>query len=147
VPKFRANVGLAVVNREGRVLLLRRADHPDAWQMPQGGIEGGEAPADAAWRELAEETGLGPGDVELSLVMDHWLGYELPEPMRSKKTGRGQVQLWHVFRLGGPDAGVTPGHEFTAFRWADWDDAVAGAIAFRQPIYRQVRAFISASGA
>ena len=145
MPKFRANVGLAVLDREGRVLLLRRADHPDAWQMAQGGIKGGEAPADAAWRELAEETGLGPGEVELELVMDHWLGYELPEAMRSKKTGRGQVQLWHVFRLGDQDAAVAPGHEFTAFRWADWDDAVTGAVAFRQPIYRQVRAFVAAA--
>ncbi len=144
--KFRANVGLAVTNPGGEVLLLRRADHPDAWQMPQGGIEHGEEPSAAAWRELAEETGLGPGDVELRRVMDVWLGYELPEPLRTKKTGRGQVQLWHHFGLTGPAARVAPGHEFTAARWADWDEAIAQVVAFRRAIYRQVRDFVRATG-
>jgi putative (di)nucleoside polyphosphate hydrolase len=133
VTTFRANVGLVVLNPEGRVLLLRRADHPDAWQMPQGGIEQGE---------LAEETGLRAADVELRQVMDYWLGYELPEPMRSAKTGLGQVQLWHVFRLTDPQATVTPGMEFIDYRWADWDDAITHAVWFRQPIYRQVRDFV-----
>jgi putative (di)nucleoside polyphosphate hydrolase len=142
VTTFRANVGLAVLNPEGKVLLLRRADHPDAWQMPQGGIEQGESATAAAWRELAEETGLQPADAELRQVMDHWLGYELPEPMRSAKTGLGQVQLWHVFRLTGPQATVTPGTEFTDYRWADWEEAITNAVWFRQPIYRQVRDFV-----
>jgi putative (di)nucleoside polyphosphate hydrolase len=144
--RFRANVGLAVLDAAGRVLLLRRADHPEAWQLPQGGLEPGETPAAAAWRELAEETGLSKADVELETVMDHWLGYELPEQMRSGKTGRGQVQLWHVFRLTRPDATVTPGPEFLeGSRWADWDDAIANAVWFRQPIYRQVRDFVGRS--
>jgi putative (di)nucleoside polyphosphate hydrolase len=142
---FRANVGLAVLNLEGQVLLLRRVDHPDAWQMPQGGLKQGERPTAAAWRELAEETGLQAGDVELSQVMDYWLGYELPEQMRSAKTGMGQVQLWHVFRVTGPDVTVRPGVEFTESRWADWDDAIAHVVWFRQPIYRQVHNFVRGS--
>jgi putative (di)nucleoside polyphosphate hydrolase len=145
VTTFRANVGLAVLNPEGKVLLLRRADHPDAWQMPQGGIEEGESATTAAWRELAEETGLRAADAELRQVMDHWLGYELPEPMRSAKTGLGQVQLWHVFRLTGPQATVTPGIEFTEYRWADWEDAINHAVWFRQPIYRQVHNVVRGS--
>jgi putative (di)nucleoside polyphosphate hydrolase len=143
--RFRANVGLAVVDPAGKVLLLRRSDHPEAWQLPQGGLEPGETPAAAAWRELAEETGLSAADTELIMVMDHWLGYELPERMRSGKTGRGQVQLWHVFRLTRPDVEVKPGPEFTEPRWADWDDAIANAVPFRQPIYRQVRDFVRRS--
>jgi putative (di)nucleoside polyphosphate hydrolase len=140
--RFRANVGLAVLDSAGQVLLLRRADHPEAWQLPQGGLEPGETPAAAAWRELGEETGLSAADAELDTVMDHWLGYELPKQMRSAKTGRGQVQLWHIFRLTGPDVTVKPGPEFTESRWADWDDAIANAVPFRQPIYRQVRDFV-----
>jgi putative (di)nucleoside polyphosphate hydrolase len=142
---FRANVGLAVLDPAGRVLLLRRADHPEAWQLPQGGLEPGETPTTAAWRELGEETGLTAVDAQLGNVMDHWLGYELPEHLRSAKTGRGQVQLWHVFRLARADAPVTPGSEFTAYRWTDWDDAIANAVSFRRPIYRQVREFIRRS--
>jgi putative (di)nucleoside polyphosphate hydrolase len=143
--KFRANVGLAVVDAAGKVLLLRRADHPEAWQLPQGGLEPGETPTAAAWRELAEETGLSAANTELIMVMDHWLGYELPEQMRSGKTGRGQVQLWHVFRLTRHDAEVKPGTESIESRWADWDDAIANAVVFRQPIYRQVRDFVRQS--
>jgi putative (di)nucleoside polyphosphate hydrolase len=142
---FRANVGLAVLDTTGRVLLLRRADHPDAWQLPQGGIEPGETPTAAAWRELAEETGLSAAHVQLGNVMGHWLAYELPDRMRSAKTGRGQVQLWHVFRLTDPDAKVKPGREFVEARWADWDDAIAGAVEFRQPVYSQVRDFVNRS--
>ena len=63
--------------------------------------------------------------------MDYWLGYELPEHLRSAKTGRGQVQLWHIFRLTRADPRVTPGTEFTAYRWTDWDDAIANAVPFR----------------
>jgi putative (di)nucleoside polyphosphate hydrolase len=143
--RFRANVGLAVLDPAGKVLLLRRADHPEAWQLPQGGLEPGETPAAAAWRELAEETRLSAADVALEMVMDHWLGYELPERMRSGKTGRGQVQLWHVFRLTRHDVEVEPGTESIESRWADWDDAIANAVAFRQPIYRQVRDFVRQS--
>jgi putative (di)nucleoside polyphosphate hydrolase len=142
---FRANVGLAVLDVAGMVLLLRRADHPDAWQLPQGGLEGEETPMDAAWRELAEETGLSAADAELDKVMDYWLGYELPEHMRSAKTGRGQVQLWHIFRLTRADAVVSPGIEFTTYRWANWGDAIANAVPFRQPIYRQVLDFVRRS--
>jgi putative (di)nucleoside polyphosphate hydrolase len=122
--------------------VLRRADHPEAWQLPQGGLEPGETPTSAAWRELVEETGLTAANTELIGVMECWLGYELPEQMRSKKTGRGQLQLWHIFHLTHPDAPVRPGEEFTDHRWTDWDDAIAGAAPFRQPIYGQVRDFV-----
>jgi putative (di)nucleoside polyphosphate hydrolase len=142
---FRGNVGLAVLNPAGNVLVLRRADHPEAWQLPQGGLESGETPTGAAWRELVEETGLTAADTELVGVMDHWLGYELPEQLRSEKTGRGQVQLWHIFHLTHDDAAVTPGDEFTAHRWKDWEDVIAGAVPFRQPVYRQVRDFVHRS--
>jgi putative (di)nucleoside polyphosphate hydrolase len=142
---FRANVGLVVLNPTGRVLVLRRADHPEAWQFPQGGLEPDETPTGAAWRELVEETGLTAANTNLGSVMDYWLGYELPEQMRSEKTGRGQVQLWHIFHLTDPNAAVAPGEEFTAHRWTDWDDAIAGAVPFRQPIYRQVRDFVRQS--
>jgi putative (di)nucleoside polyphosphate hydrolase len=142
---FRANVGLAVLDSDGRVLVLRRVDHPEAWQLPQGGLEPGETLTGAAWRELVEETGLTAANTELGSVMDCWLGYELPEQLRSEKTGRGQVQLWHVFHLTHSDAPVTPGEEFTAHRWTDWDDAIADAVPFRQPIYRLVRDFVRRS--
>ncbi len=51
----------ALVVRDDAVLLTRnstRGPHPGLWNLPGGGIEHGEAPADAVVREVAEETGL-----------------------------------------------------------------------------------------
>jgi putative (di)nucleoside polyphosphate hydrolase len=140
---FRAGAGIVVVDGERRVLVLERADVPGAWQLPQGGIEPGESPEDAAWRELAEETGLDAGSVEAVEQYRPWLGYELPEEHRSPKTGRGQVHAWFIFRVrsNGPapdlstDA-ILGGGEFNAARWVSLDQLVAGAAAFRRPVYQ-----------
>lgn len=51
----------ALIVREGRVLLLRRAPHetfPGIFELPSGGVEPGEAILDALAREVWEETGL-----------------------------------------------------------------------------------------
>jgi putative (di)nucleoside polyphosphate hydrolase len=96
---FRAGVGMIVTDGAGLVLALERSDVPGAWQLPQGGMEEGETAEAAAWRELQEETQLGREHVFLLESLDAWLGYELPEDLRSRKTGRGQVHRWFLFQL------------------------------------------------
>jgi 8-oxo-dGTP pyrophosphatase MutT (NUDIX family) len=81
------------------VLALERSDVPDAWQMPQGGLKPGEEPAQAVLREVEEETGLPRASLEPIRSFPELLAYELPPKLRSKKTGRGQVQYWFFLRL------------------------------------------------
>jgi len=140
VPKgsqyFRANVG-AVICAGGRVLALERSDVPDAWQMPQGGLKPGEEPAQAALREIEEETGLFRASLEPIRSFPELLAYELPPKLRSKKTGRGQVQYWFFFRLnkGAAEPHLPRGGEFRDWKWMEFPDLVKRAVDFRRPLY------------
>jgi putative (di)nucleoside polyphosphate hydrolase len=139
--KFRAGVGLVVTNARGAVLAIERSDRPGAWQLPQGGIERDEAASAAAYRELREETGLGRRDVELLAEHPLWLGYELPRAHRSKKTGRGQVQRWFLFRLRAADEKIRlpKRGEARAWRWFSFSNLVEGAVDFRRGVYAELR--------
>ncbi|MGE0626893.1 MAG: RNA pyrophosphohydrolase [Hyphomicrobiaceae bacterium] len=148
---LRACVGIMMINRYGQVWLGRRAPKwfgPEAlpiWQMPQGGIDRGEAPVEAAFRELEEETGA--MSVELIGEVDDWLTYELPSDLLGialKGRYRGQKQRWFAMRFYGPDAeidiGPRNGHkaEFDAWRWADLDEAPLRVPSFKRGLYETV---------
>jgi putative (di)nucleoside polyphosphate hydrolase len=147
--RFRAGVGAVVLDDAGRALTFERVGIPDAWQLPQGGLEDGETPQQALWRELAEETGLTQADLVLLGEVPEWLGYELPPSMRSRKSGAGQVQKWFVLRSRTPEPPVrfdrsgTP--EFSAWRWVPLHELAADAVAFRRPVYRRLAEFVTSS--
>ncbi|BBI69594.1 hypothetical protein PKHYL_37850 [Psychrobacter sp. KH172YL61] len=82
---FRANVGIILANTQGQVLWAKRIGH-NAWQFPQGGIDRGETPMDAMYRELWEEVGLHPRHVDLLAVTQDWLRYRLPKTLRTPWT-------------------------------------------------------------
>ena len=141
---FRAGVGAVIVNQAGDVLALERRDIPGAWQMPQGGLKIGESPLVAVKREVREETGIDEGDLETMLTVDRPLAYELPINHRSKKTGRGQVQYWFVFRYQGTDERITLGDkkEFTRWKWISMDELVASVVSFKRPVYEELVGYL-----
>jgi len=141
---FRAGVGIVVTDGRGRVLALERADTPNAWQFPQGGLEAGEEPEAAARRELREETGLGAADVDLIDQITEWVVYELPPAECSVKTGRGQSQQWFLFKTKldavGPGRRAKLDGEARDLAWMPLDRLLEHAVGFRQDAYGQVAA-------
>lgn len=148
---YRANVGAALFARNGRVLIARRADLPNAegaaggWQLPQGGIDAAEDPRAAVLRELAEE--IGTADAEIIGEHPGWLTYDLPAHLVGVALGgryRGQRQRWFALRFRGQDSDIRldldPQPEFDAWRWAELAELPALVPPFRRPIYAALAA-------
>ncbi len=146
---LRPCVGLMVINAQGLVWVGRRfgtfKDPPAGrWQMPQGGIDEGEAPAEAAMRELAEETGMRSGHIIGESRT--WYPYDLPTHLIGKVWGgryRGQTQKWFAIRFTGDDCEIDiapTDHEpeFDAWRWAPIDDVLALIVPFKRDVYTAV---------
>jgi len=140
-PHFRAGVVIVVRGLDDRVLAFERADVPGQWQFPQGGLDDGEQPVAAAWRELAEETGLGPTDVMAVAEYPGWVVYEYPPGLREKRGRLGQAHRWYLFDALRADITPTPdGSEFTAWQWVTREWMLEHAVAFRKPGYELVLA-------
>lgn len=143
---YRPCVGVMVVNKDGMVFAGRRCDTPDAWQMPQGGIDDGETPSDAALRELEEETSIARGRVALIAESADWIAYDLPHqlvPKIWKGRFRGQKQRWFLFRFTGHDDEIdlsTAHPEFNAWQWMEPDDLIRSIVPFKRATYTKVLA-------
>lgn len=143
---FRSNVGIILCNADRRLLLGRRVGK-GGWQFPQGGVAAGESLHQALYRELDEETGLGPDDVEELGRTRKWLRYRLPK--RYRRTGSeplciGQKQIWFLLRLTAPDEAVrldaSNSPEFEDWRWVDFWTPAEEVIFFKRKVYRKALA-------
>jgi putative (di)nucleoside polyphosphate hydrolase len=153
---YRDCVGIAIFNAWGLVFIGRRRPEEDPedsaelgapWQMPQGGIDKGEAPLDAARREMFEETSI--RSVELIAETPGWISYDLPDAalgIALKGRYRGQRQRWFAFRFTGeereinvtaPGGGAHPA-EFDSWRWERLEALPDLIVPFKREAYRQV---------
>ena len=151
---YRPCVGIMVLNREGLVWAGRRTPignseydgSPQLWQMPQGGIDKGEDPERAAYRELYEETGM--ESVTLLARSKDWIDYDLPPELIGiglKGKYRGQRQAWFAFRFDGDDSEIRiappPGghaQEFDEWAWKPMEDLPRLIVPFKRAVYDKV---------
>ena len=141
---YRPCVGVVLARSDGTIFTGERCDTPGAWQMPQGGIDKGETPEDAAFRELEEETGVARDLVTLEAGTDGWITYELPDHLLGKMWGgryRGQKQKWFLLRFQGADKDIEikqKHQEFSRWRWSPADEVLRDIVPFKQEVYDQV---------
>src|SRR5436190_152847 len=143
---YRPNVGIVLANQRNEVFWGKRVNQ-HAWQFPQGGIDHGETPVQAMYRELEEEIGLQRAHVRILGRTRDWLRYEVPErwARRARESNggayRGQKQIWYLLRMTGRDCDVklrASGHpEFDAWRWHEYWVPLEAVIEFKREVYRQ----------
>ena len=140
---YRENVGIILVNHEGRLFWARRIGQKNAWQFPQGGVDQAESTEDAMYRELAEEIGLGRDDVEVLACTRDWLKYSLPKKFiryHSKPLCIGQKQRWYLLRLVSDESRLKLDHsskpEFDHYRWVNYWYPLKDVVPFKRRVYR-----------
>ena len=140
---FRPNVGIMLSNGAGKLFWAKRIGQ-DAWQFPQGGINPGEKPEAALYRELYEEVGLEPEDVEVLACTRGWLRYRLPKNLQRRNSHPlcvGQKQKWFMLKLLSDDNKVCLNRctkpEFDDWKWVNYWYPVNQVIEFKRGVYRR----------
>ncbi|MDM7458218.1 MAG: RNA pyrophosphohydrolase [Paracoccus sp. (in: a-proteobacteria)] len=141
---YRPCAGVVLLNADGLIWAGQRRDMPGAWQMPQGGIDKGETPRQAAMRELTEETSVPASSVEVLAETSDWLTYDLPPELLGRIwSGRygGQRQKWFCMRFLGQDDQIridTDHPEFDRWQWMTAQDLLASIVPFKRAVYAEV---------
>jgi len=140
---YRENVGIVICNDQRKVLWARRTGE-EAWQFPQGGINKGESAEEAMYRELKEEVGLDPHNVEILARTKGWLKYDVPKSWIRRDCRdryRGQKQIWFLLRFTGKDSDIflknTEKPEFDDWRWDSFWAPVDQIVDFKKAVYEQ----------
>jgi putative (di)nucleoside polyphosphate hydrolase len=138
---FRPNVGIVLLNQRNQVFWGKRI-RTHSWQFPQGGIDRGEAPEQAMYRELHEEVGLLQEHVRILARTRDWLRYEVPDRyIRRDARGhyKGQKQIWFLLQLTAHDWDLnlraTSHPEFDAWRWNDYWVPLDMVVEFKRGVY------------
>ena len=140
---YRPCVGIMLINRDNLVLVAQRIDQvAEAWQMPQGGVDEGESPRQAALRELKEE--IGTDRAKIIAETEEWVHYDLPRDLADKVWNgrfRGQTQKWFAMRFLGNDSDInlaTARPEFIEWKWTSLNSLIDVAVSFKRDNYAQV---------
>lgn len=145
---YRLSVGMCLFNKDGLVFCAERRDKQGAWQMPQGGIQKGENPDLALFREMKEE--IGTDNAEILAKHPEALRYEFPDYLQYKNgvfrgKYRGQEQIWYALRYLGDDSAFRLTNEFeselpefTQWRWMEFAQTPSFIVDFKRPVYEKV---------
>lgn len=140
---YRPAVGVMLLNREGLIFVGKRIDQTvEGWQMPQGGIDEGEEPRQAAMRELKEEAGT--DKAEIIAEMNDWITYDLPAHLVGVAFHgkyRGQRQKWFALRFLGDDGDIDlHAHEpeFSAWKWLTIEELPQVIVPFKRDSYAKI---------
>ena len=141
---YRKNVGLIVLNQKNKLLLCRRKDQK-TWQFPQGGIDSGESPQAAAFRELFEEVGIHKREVKVVKKSDHWFDYDLPEKYQKRsdtmRKFKGQTQKGFMFKAN-TELNVSlcndVQQEFVDYKWVSFWYPLSHIVLFKKDVYQNV---------
>lgn len=140
---YRPCVGLMLLNRDNQVFVAKRIDtRAEAWQMPQGGIDEGETPQQAAMREMREE--IGTDNAEIIAESNGWLEYDLPPhliPNLWDGQYRGQKQKWFALRYLGQDSDIniaTETPEFLEWKWVVMQELPDLIVPFKRELYTRL---------
>jgi putative (di)nucleoside polyphosphate hydrolase len=131
-----------LIAADRRIWVGRRHAMPDAWQMPQGGVDRGETPIEAACRELREE--VGTSKALLLRESRHWITYDVPaalQPSHWKGRWRGQAQKWFALAFTGQDSDIDLAaheREFDEWRWVAAQDLPGLIVPFKRAVYEAV---------
>jgi len=140
--RYRRNVGLMLIAPDRRIFVGQRANQPNAWQMPQGGVDDGETPVEAACRELWEEV----GTTRALLLRESagWFTYDVPEALRPthwKGRWHGQAQKWFALAFTGADSDIditAHDKEFDAWQWMGTAEMLGHIAPFKRAVYEAV---------
>ena len=141
---LRKGVGVALLNKNNQIFVAKRIDNPnDFWQMPQGGIDKGENPLKAAYRELNEETSI--KTVELIQEIEDEITYHLPDNLLGiiwKGKFKGQTQKWYIMRFLGEDNEInlkTKHPEFLEWKWINHENITDKVVEFKLHVYEKIK--------
>ena len=141
---YRPNIG-CVILKNGKILSAKRVGYDsNAWQMPQGGVDGNENLREAIMRELLEE--IGTNNVEIVRESTYFRYYKIPATITTQIWGGkyiGQKQKWFLMNFKGEDSEVnihTNHPEFEEWKWSEPSDIIREAIFFKKDIYSDVLA-------
>ncbi len=141
---LRKGVGVALLNKNNQIFVAKRIDNPnDFWQMPQGGIDKGENPLKAAYRELNEETSI--KTVELIQEIKDEITYHLPDNLLGiiwKGKFKGQTQKWYIMRFLGEDNEInlkTKHPEFLEWKWINHENITDKVVEFKLHVDEKIK--------
>ena len=144
---YRPNVAIIILNNSGQILWCKRKDG-NGWQFPQGGLDKGERPLEAIYRETQEEVGLERKDIRIIKETKEWFNYKVPEDRLPKyfrfknSTFIGQTQKWFLAEMLCEDSCINLNAsspiEFVDWTWSSYWHPVNGGVDFKKATYRKV---------